>query len=239
MMSVARWRFNHMLGWFGKPVDRTEWSLTPQTYNAYFSSSNNELVLPAAMFIVPGVADADIDDALAYGYVGASTIGHEITHGFDDRGRKFDARGNLADWWTVGDTAKFEERVGMLARQFDAYVPLPGFHINGTATLSENIADYGGVLLALDAFKKTEQYNKGERISGLTPLQRFFLGYAYGWMEQDSEEQMRQQLLSDVHAPAKWRVLGPLADVPEFYEAFGVKPNDAMWRPETDRPSIW
>jgi putative endopeptidase len=239
MMSVARWRFNHMLGWFGKPVDRTEWSLTPQTYNAYYSASNNEIVLPAAIFIMPGVADSEVDDAVAYGYVGASTIGHEITHGFDNRGRKFDAKGNLADWWTAEDSAQFEKRAGNVVKQFDAYQPLPGFHINGKATLSENIADYGGVQLALDAFKKTEQYTKGERISGLTPLQRFFLGYAYGWMQQASEEQIRQQLLSDIHAPAKWRVLGPLANVPEFYEAFGVKPNDAMWRPAMDRANIW
>jgi putative endopeptidase len=239
MMSVARWRFRHMLGWYGKPVDRTEWLMTPQTYNAYYHPVNNEIVLPAAIFTVPGMADADVDDAAAFGYVGAATIGHEITHGFDDQGRKFDARGNLVDWWTEDDAAQFERRAGVMVRQFDAYEPLPGFHINGKASLGENIADYGGILLALDAFKSTDQYRSGETIAGFTPMQRFFLGYAYSWMVQERPELTRRYLLSDVHAPPKWRVIGPLSNVPDFYEAFGVKPNQPMWRPVEDRVSIW
>jgi putative endopeptidase len=239
MKNAARWRFNERTGKYGKPVDRSEWAMTPQTVNAYYSQSNNEIVLPAAVFTIPGMADAQVDDAVVYGYVGAGTIGHEITHGFDDSGRKFDASGNLSDWWTADDAKAFQKRADVLARQFDRYEPLPGLHINGNASLGENIADYGGVLLGLDAFKRTEQYRKGESIGGLTPLQRYFLGYALGWMMDEREDRLRADLLSDVHAPAKWRVIGPLSNFPEFYEAFGIKPGQPMWRPEAERVHIW
>ncbi len=239
LMHAARWHFQDMLAKYGKPVDRTEWGMTPQTYNAYYKSENNEIVLPAAIFVIPGIADADVDDAVAYGYVGASTIGHEITHGFDDEGRQFDAQGNLADWWSAADDANFKQRAEVMAKQFNAYTPLPGLHINGQASLGENIADYGGVLLGLDAFKQTEQYRKGEPIAGLTPIQRFFLGYALGWLSHEREASLRRNLLSDVHAPAKWRVLGPMSNIPEFYEAFGVKPHQPMWRPADARVKIW
>jgi putative endopeptidase len=239
MMNAARWRFDDALSKYGKPVDRTEWGMTPQTYNAYYNPSNNEIVLPAAIFTIPGMMDAQVDDAVVYGYAGASTIGHEITHGFDDEGRQFDAAGNLADWWTAEDAAKFQKNAELMVKQFDSYEPLPGLHINGKAALGENIADYGGLLLGLDAFKKTEQYQKGEKIGGLTPLQRYFLGYALGWMTQQREERLRARLLSDVHAPAKWRVLGPLSNIPEFYDAFGIKPGQPMWRAEADRVRIW
>jgi putative endopeptidase len=239
MMNIARWLFRTMLARFGKPVDRTEWRMTPQTYNAYYNPANNEIVLPAAIFVIPGVADRDVDDAVAYAYAGASTIGHEITHGFDDTGRKFDATGNLADWWTAADGAEFEKRAEVLVRQFNAYEALPGFRINGKASLGENIADFGGLVLALDAFKTTEQYKQGVTIAGMTPLQRFFLAYAYSWMSQEREEQTRRYLLSDVHAPAKWRVLGPLSNLPEFYEAFDVQPGQAMWRAPEERAGVW
>jgi putative endopeptidase len=239
MLNIARWGFAHMVAKFGQPVDHSEWRMTPQTWDAYYYAINNELVVPAAMFIVPGVADTDVDDAVVYGYVGASTIGHEITHGFDDQGRKFDASGNLTDWWTVEDARRFEQRAAVIVRQFDAYQPFPGFHINGKASLGENIADYGGVLLALDAFKQTEQYRSNQKIGGLTPLQRFFLGYAYGWMVQQRPELIRSNLLSNVHAPPKWRVLGPLSNIPDFYQAFDVKPGQPMWRPPAERASIW
>ncbi len=239
MMNAARWRFDDALSKYGKPVDRSEWGMTPQTYNAYYNPSNNEIVLPAAIFTVPGVSDAQVDDAVAYGYAAAGTIGHEITHGFDDEGRQFDAAGNLADWWTADDAAKFSAHAEAMVQQFNAYEPLPGLHINGKASLGENIADYGGLLLGLDAFKKTEQYRNGEMIGGLTPLQRYFLGYALGWMSQQREQRLRARLLSDVHAPAKWRVLGPLSNIPEFYEAFGIRPGQPMWRPEAERVRIW
>jgi putative endopeptidase len=238
-MNAARWRFNDEIGKYGKPADRTEWDMTPQTYNAYYSQNNNEIVLPAAAFMIPGLPDAQVDDAVIYGYVGAATIGHEITHGFDDSGRHYDAGGNLEDWWTAEDARQFEQRAAVLARQFDAYEPLPGLHINGQATLGENIADYGGVLLGLAAFRKTEQYRKGELVAGLTPVQRYFLGYALGWMMQEREERLRADLLSDVHAPARWRVNGPLSNIPDFYAAFGVRPGQPMWRAESGRAQIW
>ncbi len=239
VMAAARWRFQDNLSKFGKPVDRSEWEMTPQTYNAYYNPSNNEIVLPAAIFMVPGVPDAQVDDAVAYGYVAASTIGHEITHGFDDEGRQYDMQGNLSGWWTKDDADRFNAAAQKMVAQFDAYEPLPGLHINGKASLGENIADYGGVLLGLEAFEKTAQYRKGEKIGGLTPVQRYFLGYALGWMSQQREQRLRQRLLSDVHAPAKWRVLGPMSNIPAFYEAFDVKPGEPMWRAPEDRVRIW
>ena len=238
-MNARRWAFDDQLSKFGKPVDRSEWDMTPQTYNAYYNPSNNEIVLPAAQFAIPGYKDDEVDDAVVYGYAAASTIGHEITHGFDDEGRQFDAKGNLSDWWTKDDAKKFGERADVLVKQFDAYEPLPGLHINGRASLGENMADFGGVLIGLDAFKKTEQYKKGEKIAGYTPLQRFFLGYALSWIFEDQDALLRRGLLSDVHAPAKWRVNGPLSNIPEFYQAFDVKPGQPMWRDEKDRAHIW
>jgi len=238
-MSARRWAFNDRVSKFGKPVDRTEWGMTPQTYNAYYNPSNNEIVLPAAQFSIPGFKDADVDDAVVYGYAAAGTIGHEITHGFDDEGRQFDAAGNLTDWWTKDDADKFQQRAEVMVKQFDAYEPLPGLHINGKASLGENIADFGGLLIGLDAFKKTEQYKKGEKIAGYTPLQRYFFGYALGWIFEEREAMLRQGLLSDVHAPAKWRVNGPLSNMPEFYEAFDVKQGQALWRAEAERVHIW
>lgn len=239
MMNASRWHFNDMVSKYGKPVDRTEWDMTPQTYNAYYNPSNNEIVLPAAIFTVPGYADSLIDDAVVYGYAAASTIGHEITHGFDDEGRNYDAAGNLVNWWTSADSANFEKRSYMMVRQFDAFEPLPGKHINGAATLGENIADYGGILLGLEAFKKTEQYKKGEKIGGYTPVQRYFMGYALGWLSQQRDKELSRRLMTDVHSPAKWRVNGPFANIPEFYEAFGVKEGDPMWRADSVRVSIW
>ncbi|MGV9014039.1 MAG: M13 family metallopeptidase [Flavobacteriales bacterium] len=239
MLAAERWRFDDMIHGWGKPVDHTEWFITPQTYSAYYSPSNNEIVLPAAIFTMPGLPDSLADDAMVYGYVAASTIGHEITHGFDDSGRQYDAKGNLKSWWAPADSAQFNQRAEVMAKQFDAYEPIPGLHINGQATLGENIADFGGIRLGLEAFKKTEQYAKGEKIAGYTPLQRFFLGYAYGWLFEQKEASLRDQLLSDTHSPAKWRVNGPLSNVPEFYEAFNITEGQAMWRPDSLRVKVW
>ncbi len=239
ILNASRWRFDDMVSKYGKPVDRTEWDMTPQTYNAYYNASNNEIVLPAASFDIPGITDADLDDAVIYGYAGASTIGHEMTHGFDDEGRKSDLKGNLTNWWTKEDAANFEKRTQVLVDQFNAYQPLPGLHINGKASLGENLADYGGLLIGLDAFKKTEQYKQGKKIDGQTPLQRFFLAYAYSWMQEERTESLRRQLLSDVHAPAKWRVIGPMSNIPAFFEAFNVKPGDPMRRPDRLIVHVW
>ncbi len=222
----------------GKPVDRTEWGITPQTYNAYYNPSNNEIVLPAAQFMIPGVKDEDVDDAVVYGYAAASTIGHEMTHGFDDQGRQFDAEGNLKKWWTPEDSVKFSKRAQMLIDQFNSY-EMYGLHINGKATQGENIADLGGIAIGLTAFEKTEQYKEGKPINGLTPLQRFFLGYSLGWLETVRKEAESSQILTNEHSPASLRVNGPFTDVPEFYEAFHIKKGDKMWLDPGKRVKIW
>jgi putative endopeptidase len=223
----------------GKPVNRNEWDMTPQTYNAYYNPSNNEIVLPAGIFAVPGKKDAELDDAFVYGYAGASTIGHEITHGFDDQGRQYDAAGNLTDWWTKEDGEEYINRAKSIIKQYNEFIPVDTFHINGEATQGENIADLGGLLLGLDAFKKTKQYQEGKPIGGLTPLQRYFLGYAYGWMYQVKKERLASQVMTDVHAPAKERVNGPVVNIPEFYQAFEIKTTDKMYRDPASRVSIW
>jgi putative endopeptidase len=222
----------------GKPVDRTEWDMTPQTYNAYYNPSNNEIVLPAAQFMIPGVKDEDVDDAVVYGYAAASTIGHEMTHGFDDEGRQFDAKGNLKEWWAPQDSVKFTKRAQMLIDQFNGY-SIYGLHVNGKATQGENIADLGGIVIGLDAFKKTDQYKEGKSINGLTPLQRFFLGYSLGWLGQDRKESLSSQILTNEHSPGFMRVNGPFTDVPEFYEAFHIKKGDKMWLDPGKRVTIW
>jgi putative endopeptidase len=223
----------------GKPVDHQEWGMTPQTYNASYSPSNNEITLPAAQFIIPGVKDANVDDAVAYGYAAASTIGHEMTHGFDDEGRQFDAKGNLKAWWTPQDSAKFTKRANMLADQFSGYVVLDSLHVNGKATLGENIADLGGIVIGITAFKKTEQYKQGKLINGLSPMQRFFLGYSLGWLGHTRNEALANQILPDVHAPGFLRVNGPFSDVPDFYAAFHIKPGDKMYLAPDKRVKIW
>ncbi|MBS1918726.1 MAG: M13 family metallopeptidase [Bacteroidetes bacterium] len=239
VINANEWRHNYQYNKLGKPVDRDEWGMNPQTYNAQYDPSNNDITLPAAQFIVPGYKDSELDDAIVYGYGAASTIGHEITHGFDDQGRKYDAHGNLKKWWTDKDSAEFTKRAQLIIKQFDEFEPVKGYHINGDATQGENIADLGGIVLGIDAFKKTEQYKKGEKINGLTPMQRFFLGYALGWLWQGREELLRRQLLTDVHSPAKYRVNGPFMDVDEFYSTFNIKPGDPMYRADSLRARIW
>jgi putative endopeptidase len=213
--------------------------MTPQTYNAYYNPSNNEIVLPAGIFTVPGYRDEQLDDALVYGYAAASTIGHEITHGFDDEGRQFDEKGNLHNWWSKQDEEQFNKRAQVLVNQFNGMIVVDTLHINGKATLGENLADLGGILIGLDAFKQTDAYKKGEKISGLTPLQRFFLGYALGWMYEIRKEQLASQLLTDVHSPAKFRVNGPMPNVADFYDAFGVKPGNKMYLADSLRVHLW
>jgi putative endopeptidase len=239
VMRANQWQYNYELNKLGKPVDRTEWGMTPQTYNAYYNGSNNEIVLPAAAFAIPGLLDADADDALVYGYAGASTIGHELTHGFDDEGSQYDAHGNLHEWWSKDDRKRFNERVNGIVKQFNGYTLLDSLHINGKATAGENIADLGGIVIGLDAFKKTKQYKEGKKINGLTPTQRYFLGYALGWQMHVRDESLASQLLTDVHSPAQYRVNGPMADVPAFYEAFGIKPGQKLYRPDSTRVVIW
>lgn len=239
MMNANRWWNQYELNKLGKPVDRSEWDMTPQTYNAYYNPSNNEIVLPAGIFTVPGYRDEELDDALVYGYAAASTVGHEITHGFDDEGRQYDDKGNLQNWWTKTDEEEFTKRTEVLVQQFNGFMPVDTQRINGRATLGENLADLGGILIGLDAFKQTETYKKGEKISGFTPLQRFFLGYALGWMYDMRKEELASRLMTDVHSPAKYRVNGPFPNVPEFYEAFNVQPNNKMYLPDSMRVRLW
>ena len=239
VLHANQWWNNYEMSKLGKPVDRNEWTMTPQTYNAYYNPSNNEIILPAAQMTVPGYKDAELDDALVYGYTAASTIGHEITHGFDDEGRQSDEEGNLRNWWSTADTTQFNKRADVLVQQFNKMVPLDTLHINGKATLGENLADLGGILIGLDAFKQTDAYKSGKSINGMTPLQRFFLGYTLGWLLEERPERIANQLLTDVHAPAKNRVNGPLPNVPEFYQAFDIKPGDKMYIPDSARVHLW
>ena len=239
MQRANQWWYNYNINKLGKPVDRTEWDMTPQTYNAYYNPSNNEIVLPAGIFAVPGYKDEELDDALVYGYAAASTIGHEITHGFDDQGRQYDEAGNLKNWWNKKDEEEFNTRAKAIINQFSEFNPVDTLHINGNATQGENIADLGGMLLGLDAFKKTAAYKKNEKIAGFTPLQRYFLGYALGWMYEERKERLASQVMTDVHAPAKERVNGPVVNIPELYEAFGIKKGDKMYRADSLRVNIW
>jgi putative endopeptidase len=239
IMAARQWWRKYEFNKLGKPVDRDEWGMSPQTYNAYYNPSNNEIVLPAGIFTVPGYRDEELDDALVYGYAGASTIGHEIIHGFDDQGRQYDAKGNLKDWWTKDDQEKFIARSKMMVKQFNEFIPVDTLHINGEATLGENIADLGGIQLGWHAFKKTEQYKSGKEIGGLTPGKRFFLGYTLGWVGDERKETLANQLLTDVHSPAKYRVNGPFVSVEDFYTEFGIKEGDKMFRADSVRVKIW
>jgi len=239
VIEASRWWHNFEVGKLGKLVDRSEWSMYPQTYNAYYDPSNNEIVLPAGIFTVPGLRDEELDDATVYGYAGASTIGHEIIHGFDDDGRKFDEKGNLQNWWTKADEAAFVRRAHDIIRQFDEIEALPGLHLNGKATAGENIADLGGVVLGLQSYRKTKEFRENRSIRGFTPVQRFFLGYALGWTENTREEYLRNLIQTDFHAPPKYRVNGPFANLPAFHEAFDVRPGDPMYRPDSLMVRIW
>lgn len=233
------WEYKQMIAKFGKPVDRNEWVMTPQTYNAYYNPSNNEIVVPASNIIVPGYEGRMPDDAILYGIIGGSTFGHEITHGFDDQGSQYDENGNLKNWWTPEDLAKFQSKTRLIVQQFNRYTVLNNKHLNGDATQGENIADLGGVIMGYEAFKKTKQYQTKQLISGLNPDQRYFLSYAYAWMVNTQKEALAQQIMVDVHAPAKFRINGPLSNMPEFYSAFGIKPGDPMHQPDSCRVVIW
>ena len=233
------WGYKDMINKYGKPVDRTEWSMQPQTYNAYYNPSNNEIVVPACNIIVPGYEGRMPDDAILYGIIGGSTFGHEITHGFDDQGSQYDEKGNLNNWWTPEDLKKFQAKTKLIVAQFNKYTVLGNKHINGEATQGENIADLGGVVMGYEAFKKTAQYKKNQKISNLTPDQRFFLAYGYAWMVNSKDEALASQIMTDVHAPAQFRINGPLSNIPEFYKAFNVKPGNKMYQPDSLRVVIW
>jgi len=239
VMNANKWEYGYMVSKYGKPVDRTEWNMEPQTYNAYYNPSNNEIVVPGCNIIVPGYERTLADDALLYSIIGGSTFGHEITHGFDDQGCKYDEKGNLSNWWTKEDSTKFYAKTRMIVKQFNDYVAVDSLHINGSLTQGENIDDLGGNVMGYEAFKETSQYKNKEIIAGLNPDQRFFLGYALAWMVNERPEAVANQVRSNEHSPAKFRVLGPLSNMPEFYATFGIKEGDAMWRPDSLRVKIW
>ncbi|MFM7054040.1 MAG: M13 family metallopeptidase [Bacteroidota bacterium] len=239
VIAANKWEMAYNTNKFGKPVDRNEWFMYPQTYNAYYNPSNNEIVVPGSNIIVPGYERVMADDAILYSIIGGSTFGHEITHGFDDQGAKYDVNGNLENWWTPEDSTRFFAKTKMVVEQFNQYLVVDSLRINGEMTLGENIADIGGIMMGYEAFKKTKQYTEKQNIAGLSPDQRFFLGYALAWMINTRPESLAEQVRSDVHSPAKFRVIGPLANMRDFHSTFGVKPGDAMHRADSLIVNIW
>jgi putative endopeptidase len=239
VMAVNKWNYEFMINKFGKPVDRTEWGMYPQTYNAYYNPSNNEICVPACNIIVPGFEGRMPDDAVLYGIIGGSTFGHEITHGFDDQGSQYDEKGNLNNWWTPEDLKKFKAKTGLIVSQFNNYLVVDDKYVNGENTQGENIADLGGVVMGYEAFKKTKQFTSNQEISGLMPDQRYFLSYGYAWMVNNTKEYLAQMVMTDVHSPSKFRINGPLSNIPEFYKTFNVKPGDKMYQDEKNRVVIW
>jgi putative endopeptidase len=231
VIAASAFEFRRQLNKLGKPVDRNEWLMTPQTNNAYYEPTLNEMCFPAGI-LQPPFFDEKADDASNYGAL-ASTIGHELTHGFDDQGRQYDADGNLKNWWTEADAKGFQERAEAVASQYSAFEPLPGMHIDGHQTLGENIADVGGLRVSYEAYKLATAGKKQPTIDGLTPDQRFFIAFAQGWRTNQRPEQVRLQITTDVHSPVRWRVLGPVAIFPEFYKAFDCSPPEKTW------PPIW
>ncbi len=220
----------------GKPVDRSEWHMTPPTVNAYYNPLVNEIVFPAGI-LQPPFFDAGADDAVNYGGIGA-VIGHEMTHGFDDQGRQFDADGNLKDWWTKSDEEKFNQRAEKIIEQFNGYVPVDTLHMNGKLTEGENIADLGGISISYEAFTNTDQF-KGEKIDGFTPAQRFFLSYANVWRSNSRPQYITRLVKTNPHSPPKYRVNGPLSNLPPFWKAFNVKPGDPMRNQDDKVVKIW
>jgi putative endopeptidase len=221
----------------GQKVDRGEWYLTPPTVNAYFAP-NNQIVFPAGI-LQPPFFDPRLDDAVNYGAIGG-VIGHEITHGFDDQGRHYDADGNLKDWWTVEDAAKFRERTLRLVSQFNSYQALPGLAVNGQLALGENIADLGGVSIAFEALQRSLRGKPAPaKIDGFTWEQRFFISYAQQWRTAYREDALRLQVARGPHAPGNFRATGPLVNLPEFFAAFDIKESDPMWRKPEERAKIW
>jgi len=228
---------NRQVAKLSRPVDRTEWGMTPQTVNAYYRPTMNEIVFPAAI-LQPPFFDPRADDATNYAAIGA-VIGHEFSHGFDDQGRKFDGSGQLSDWWTESDAQEYEARSFGLIEQYENFLPLPDQNINGKLTLGENIADLAGLTIAYRAWQILQDGRVAPLLEGFTGDQRFFIGYAQSWRGKQREEYLREMLLSDPHSPYKYRVIGVLRNMPEFYAAFDVKENDAMFLPENERVKIW
>ncbi|MEP7256365.1 MAG: M13 family metallopeptidase [Ferruginibacter sp.] len=237
MLSAAKNEYNFQVSKVGKPVDRSEWGMTPPTINAYYNPTFNEIVFPAGILQYP-MFDADVDDAMNYGGIGM-VIGHEMTHGFDDQGAQYDKDGNMKNWWSKEDFEKFKAKGQQVVTLYNSFTVLDSMHINGSLTQGENTADIGGIAIAYDAFKLTKQGKDTVKIDGLTPDQRFFLSYAQCWRRKVKDEALRTQINTDPHSPSKYRVWGPLMSFAPFYAAFNIKEGDKMFVAEKDRINIW
>jgi predicted metalloendopeptidase len=229
--------YNRELNKLGKPIDRDEWGMTPQTINAYYNPELNEIVFPAAI-LQPPFFDAKADDAVNYGGIGA-VIGHEISHGFDDQGSQYDGDGNMRNWWTEEDGKKFAEKTKVLINQYAGYSPLPGYNVNGELTLGENIGDNSGLAIAYKAYKLSLKGKKAPVINGLTGDQRFYMGWGQVWRTKMREPAQIAQIKTDPHSPGQYRANGTLKNQPGFYQAFGVKEGDKMYLAPQDRVIIW
>jgi putative endopeptidase len=236
-IRAAAYEWHRDVARLNESVDKTEWGMTPPTVNAYYQFTNNEIVFPAAILQSP-FFDPDADPAINYGGIGG-VIGHEISHGFDDQGRKSDGDGMLREWWTMDDAAKFTAQAAKLGAQYTAFEPLPGAHINGDLTMGENIGDMGGLSLALDAYHASLRGSAAPVLDGLTGDQRVFLGWAQVWREKIRDEALRQRLVSDPHSPARYRVNGVIRNIDGWYSAFNVQPGDALYVAPADRVRIW
>ena len=237
IIASSQWEYNYNLGMLGRPVDKTEWGMTPPTVNAYYNPAFNEIVFPAGILQYP-FFDEHADDAVNYGGIGA-VIGHEMTHGFDDQGRLYSADGNLSNWWGPADSTNFVSKAKQMVDQFNKIVVIDTIHMNGSLTEGENLADLGGVNIAYEAFKKTKQGQSNEKIDGFTPDQRFFLSWAQVWRTNQRQESLAAQVKGDGHSPAYLRVNMPISNMAAWYKAFDIKPTDKLFRPENERARVW
>jgi putative endopeptidase len=234
---ATEFEYNRMLNKLGKPVDRAEWGMNPQTVNAYYNPTLNEIVFPAAI-LQPPFFNLAADDAVNYGGIGA-VIGHEIGHGFDDQGSTFDGEGVMRNWWTPQDLTAFQTRTKALVDQYNSFKAFPDLNINGNFTLGENIGDLGGLSIALKAYKISLNGKEAPKMDGYTGIQRVFLGWGQVWLDKSREEALRSQVASDPHSPAKFRINGVVRNIPEFYEAFNVKATDSLYLAPEKRIKIW
>jgi putative endopeptidase len=237
LRNIAVWRYNFMVTRLGKPVDKARWGMTPPTVNAYYNPTNNEIVFPAGILQFP-FFDFGADDAVNYGGIGA-VIGHEMTHGFDDQGRQYDADGTLRDWWTKTDADKFKVRADQVVNQYNAFTVLDTLHVNGKLTLGENLADLGGLNIAYEAFKKTKQGQSKTKIDGFTADQRFFLSWAQVWRGSQRPEAAAQRILTDPHSPEQYRTNAPITNIDAWYKAFNIQPGDKLYKKPEDRIKVW
>ena len=237
IQRATEFEYNRQINKLGKPVDRTEWGMTPQTVNAYYNPTQNEIVFPAAILQAP-FFDSNVEDAVNYGGIGA-VIGHEIGHGFDDQGSTFDGEGMMRNWWTAKDLAAFKLRTKALVAQYNEFKVFPDLNVNGEFTQGENIGDLGGLSIALKAYKTSLNGKDSPVLDGFTGEQRLFIGWAQSWLNKDREETLRNQIASDPHSPPKFRVNGVVRNIPEFYKAFNVKPTDSLYLAPEKRVRIW